>query len=181
MKSLRVTITGKTPLLMHAWHHLEADRSNKLQSPLEQAEAGTYRTAAGELCVPGYNLQRALIAGATFSKGKGKGTQKRNIAAGLFVRELEIGLGQKEFVVAMHRVVIAASGKGTAVTRYRARIDKWELVFTIDYDEVLLNKTIIEKVITDTGNLIGILDFRPEKLGPFGKFELTRITEAKAI
>jgi hypothetical protein len=176
MKSLRVTVTGISALLMSAWKHVKAENA-ALQSPQEQAEALAYRTAKGELCVPGYNFQRALIAGAVYSKGKGKGTLKKNVAAGLFIREEEIGLGQKEFVVAMHRVVLkATSGAHIA---YRPRIDSWTLVFTIDYDELLLNQTQIERILADTGARVGILAFRPEKCGPFGRFKVERVEPIK--
>lgn len=179
MKSLRVTITGLAPLLMNSWHHGAEERANKLQSPKEQAEACAYRTAKGELFVPGFNLQRAFVSGATFSKGKGRGSLQKNVAGGLLVREVEIGLGQKEYVIAMHRVVIPAT-KG-AVTKYRPRIDTWTLVFSIDYDETLLNRTQIEQVISDTGMRVGILDFRPEKKGPFGRFKIERVEDTKAV
>ena len=59
--------------------------------------------------------------------------------------------------------------------RYRPRIEEWKAAFQVDYDETLLSQTQIERVIADTGTLVGLLDFRPEKKGPYGRFAVEKI------
>lgn len=143
-------------------------------TPAEQAANAAYTLPDKTLYVPGYNLQRALISGASYSKGKGKASLQKLVAAAVFIPETEISLGTKKYTIAQHRVVLRATGG--AHIAYRPRIDKWELHFTIEYDEILLSHKEIKKVLEDTGRLVGILDFRPERKGPYGRFEVVSMS-----
>ena len=64
-------IKGISPLLMHAYPMTPIEALDK-KPPEEQAELASYRIPDnGELYIPGVAIQRALVSGATFSKGKG--------------------------------------------------------------------------------------------------------------
>jgi len=170
VKKLKATIQGKSPLLMHAYKGAEpSDLKNR--TPQEQAEFHTYRNSkTRELYLPVENLMRALIAGAAYSKGKGRASLQKTVAAGLFIEELHIGLGTDTFVVDTRGVVIPAT-RGR-VERHRPRLDEWSGSFTVVYDEDLLSETNVKKILSDTGALVGLGDFRPERKGPYGRFSV---------
>jgi hypothetical protein len=138
----------------------------------EQAEEAAYRSKSGELYIPGVNVQRALVSAAAFSKGKGRASLQKIAAACLFVEEAELGLGAKTYEVDSRPVVIAAT-KGRIV-RHRPRLDAWGVSFTVTYDELLLKKEEVHRILQDCGQRVGLLDFRPERKGPFGRFMVTK-------
>lgn len=172
MKSLSVSIKGISPLLMNAYR--EAPDGFKLMSPKEQAENGVYRDPkTRDLYVPVDNVMRALISGAGYSKGKGRASLQKEVAAALFVSPARISLGTTEYEVDSRGIVIPATRGRTM--RHRARIEDWAVEFTVEFDETLLNSKQIEKILVDTGSRVGLMDFRPEKKGPYGRFEVTDI------
>ena len=57
--------------------------------------------------------------------------------------------------------------------RSRPKIPKWEATFYIIYDKTFLpNVDILRQILSDAGKRFGLLDYRPQKGGPFGVFEV---------
>ena len=166
-KVVSCTIKGTSSLLMHKFPFVAIDGFEKL-SIEEQAEHVAYRTAEGELYVPGLNFQRALVSGATYIKGKGRATMQKPVAACVLISPEYILLHEREYTIDTRPVVIPAT-KGR-VLRHRPRLDEWQITFSIEYDPVLMKEEELRKVVDETGSRVGLLDFRPEKKGPFGRF-----------
>lgn len=160
-------IKGKSSLLMHRFPIDQTNGIDKM-SAKDQAEISAYRSESGNLYLPGVAVQRALIASAAFSKGKGRATLQKPVAACVLVDPVEIDLGTKDYIIDSRAVVIPAT-KGRIV-RHRPRLDVWEAAFEIEYDNELLSEEQLRQVIDDAGSRVGLLDFRPEKKGPFGRF-----------
>lgn len=169
-KQIEVTIKGKSPLMMHAYPMVPIEALEK-KPPEEQAELSAYRDPKGELYIPGVGLQRALIAGATYSKGKGRASLQKAAAACFMVDPERVLLGTHDYVMDARPVVIPAT-KGR-VMRYRPRLDDWEVTFILEYDDTLLSEVQTRQIVDDTGSRVGLLEFRPEKKGPFGRFFVT--------
>jgi hypothetical protein len=162
------TIRGISPLLMHRFPMEPVEAIDK-KSPKEQAELSLYEHG-GAPFIPGVNVHLMLIAAAAYSKGKGRATLGKIASAALFVDEAELPLGAATWTIDSRPVVIAAT-KGRIV-RHRPRFDAWEVSFTISYDETLLTETQVRRIVDDAGQRVGLLDFRPEKKGPFGRFSV---------
>lgn len=172
LRGVTVTIKGESPLLMHAFPLVPIEAIEK-KSAQEQAELAAYRDPETKgLYIPGVALQRALVAGASFSKGKGRATLQKPVAACVLVTPERIGLGVKTFVIDTRPVVVPAT-KGR-VLRHRPRLDTWQVSFSVDYDDTLITESQLRRVVDDTGKNVGLLDFRPEKKGPFGRFTVTK-------
>ncbi len=170
-KKVQVTIRGISALLMHAFP-LEPLVAPEKKPPEEQAEHAAYRDPDTEqLYIPGVNLQRALVAGATYSKGKGRATLQKPVAACVIVNPERILLGVKEFAIDSRRVVIKATLG--SIIRHRPRLNTWEVSFEIEFDDNMLTENEVKTILDDTGKRVGLLDFRPEKKGPFGRFMVT--------
>lgn len=171
MKNVSVTIEGISPLLMNAYPLVQIEAKEK-RSPEEQAEFAAYRIPqTRELYIPGTAVQRALVGGAAYSKGKGRATLVKPAAACLLVDSEYLGLGTDKYVIDARPVVIPAT-KGRVV-RYRPKIEKWSVSFNLQFDETLLTPEQVRRIVDDTGKNVGLLDFRPEKKGPFGRFMVT--------
>jgi hypothetical protein len=167
VKTLEVTIKGISPLLMHSFPLVPIEAIEK-KTPAEQAELAAYRDPeTEELYVPATAVQRAMVSAASFSKGKGRQTLQRPVAACVMVSPERIGLGKTTYEIDTRPVVVPAT-KGR-VLRHRPRLNEWELSFKIEYDDTLLKETDVRRILDDMGSRVGLLDFRPEKKGPFGR------------
>lgn len=166
--AIQVSIRGISPLLMHAFPLRPIEALEK-KPPEEQAELAAYRDPdTGELYIPAINIQRCLVSAAAYSKGRGRSTLQKPVAACVFVDPERVLLGTKEYSIDARAVVVPAT-RGRVV-RYRPRLDNWECSFSLTYDPTLLTEAQLRKVVDDAGNWVGLLDFRPEKKGPFGRF-----------
>jgi hypothetical protein len=171
MKSVEVTVKGTSALLMHRFP-LEPIEAIEKKTVADQAEIAAYRDPETKgLYVPGVAVQRCLVGAATYSKGKGRGSLQKNVAACVLVTPERISTGQKTYAIDSRAVVVPAT-KGRVV-RHRPRLDEWEISFTVDYDDTLLTEQQMRRIIDDAGSRVGLLDFRPEKRGPFGRFMVT--------
>lgn len=166
LKHITCTLKGISPLLMNKFPFEEIEGFKNL-SKEEQAGHAAYRDPKGNLYVPGICVQRALIAAATYSKGKGRASLQKQVAACIQITPEYILLGQKEYTIDSRPVVVPAT-KGRII-RNRPRFDEWEITFDIEYDSVLLKESEVRKIVDDMGSRVGLLDFRPSNKGPFGR------------
>src|SRR5215510_188660 len=171
MQSAHFTITGQSPLLMHAFPMTPVEALEK--KPIqEQAEYAAYRDPeTRELYIPAVALQRALVGAAAFSKGKGRASLQKVAAACLMVSPERLSLGVTDFAIDSRPVVIAAT-KGR-IMRHRPRLDQWSVSFTVEWDEDLITATQVRRIVDDMGSRVGLLDFRPATKGPFGRCVVT--------
>lgn len=168
VKKVRCTIKGISALLMHSFPMQPIEAIEK-RSPEEQAEYSAYRDPDTQsLYVPGIAIQRAFIGSASYSKGKGRGSLQKPVAACVMVNPERCDLGVKDYVVDSRPVVVPAT-KGRVV-RHRPRLDSWQTTFEIEFDDNLLTEAQMRRVVDDAGSRVGLLDFRPERKGPFGRF-----------
>jgi hypothetical protein len=93
------------------------------------------------------------------------------VAACVMVSPERISLGTRDYVIDSRPVVIPAT-KGR-ILRHRPRLDKWKISFQIDYDQNLITRDQLNRILVDTGQRVGLLEFRPEKKGPFGRFMIS--------
>lgn len=167
MDAVTVGLKGLTALLMHSYPLVPIEAIEK-KSPEEQAELATYRDPDTKgLYVPGVNVQRALVSAATYSKGKGRGSLQKSAAACLLVSPERIPLGVDRYTIDSRPVVMPAT-KGR-VMRHRPRIDPWAITFDLEWDPTLLTEPQVRRIVDDFGSRVGLLDFRPERKGPFGR------------
>jgi hypothetical protein len=167
MKSVEVTVKGISPLLMHR-NPIEPVEMIEKKTREEQAEIAAYRVpGTNELYIAGSSIQSALVVGAVYSKGKGRASLQKQTAACVMVTPEYAGLGKKEYLIDT-RWVVNPSTRGR-VLRHRPRLDDWEVSFRIDYDDTLLTEVELRKIVDDTCQRVGFLDFRPAKKGPFGR------------
>lgn len=170
-KTVHVTIKGISPLLMHSFPMQPISGFEK-KSPEEQAEIAAYRDPDTKyLYIPGIAIQRALVSAATFSKGKGRASLQKLVAACVMVNPERASLNTKEYSIDARAVVVPAT-KGRII-RYRPRLDSWQVSVDVEWDADLLKESEIRKIFDDMGSRVGLLDFRPERKGPFGRSMVT--------
>ena len=177
MKKVNITIKGTSPLLMNKYNiqneldRQQGRRTTKSYDSEEEAEKSAYWGSGKkkELIIPSQVLYASILNASSFHK-IGKRSAKAILAGSIRVEPMEILLGTDKYVIDVRPVVIQRS----RVLKSRARLDEWEATFTIVYDEKLIaDVRIIETILIEAGSRIGILDFRPQRGGPYGTFEVT--------
>lgn len=177
-KKATIELTGTSPLLMHKFPMEPISGMAKL-TPEEQAEHAAYRDPeTRELYVPGVAVQRALVNAAVYSKGKGRASLQKPVASCLMVLPECLGLGTEEYTIDSRPVVIPAT-KGRIV-RHRPRLDSWKIRFDLEWDGELLSEIQVRQIVDDMGKRVGLLDFRPERKGPFGRSVVTSWEDNKS-
>jgi hypothetical protein len=182
MKKIKVVLSGLTPLLMHNVESMISESEDLAKAgprkyiPEEEAKKSAYTTqikGKTVLCVPSRCVYGMILHSASFFKVKGRNVQS-TIAGAIDVtpEDIPLTLGGKfitNYVIDKRSVVVQKA----RIIRCRPRIDKWELGFELVYNEdYIADDKLLKKIIQDGGVKVGLLNFRPEKKGRFGKFEL---------
>jgi len=182
-QSLRVTIKGLTPLLQHKWSEsviagLREKRSGRkskdrnVRDPEKEANEATYFDAKGNYGVPVAAIKAALIGAADNSLG----LPKTYVRKALFIQCDDPGniLEMKTKAPIIREDLIRVSNTQPDL-RYRPEFPPgWKITIDISYDADILTKNDILNLFNRAGFGIGIGDWRPEKGGEFGRFEIAR-------
>jgi hypothetical protein len=181
MKTANFKLESRTPMLMNKFSfgkksdQISVSDTDALSDAVRTkkiAEEAAYRNEKGQLIIPADNLYRALItAGKKVQKGKSNFSTvvagSVQIAGDLLLTD-EKGKALTDFETDIKRGK-NPSTKGS-VPIIRARVDRWQAVLSLRYDDQSIKETDLLKIVEALGNVVGFLDFRPEKLGSYGQF-----------
>lgn len=179
------TIKGISSLLQHAFEQTfgqdeearEIARENNV--PREEARKFLYLSNDGGVFIPGAAFGRLLREAGSSHKQKGsRKSVKWIVPAGCTVTDDQVTLlngdgspmGAEAFEVDSRPVVIPST-KGR-IMRHRPRFDEWSAKISMEIDEKVISAKLIHQLLEEGGRRLGILDFRPERGGPFGRFEV---------
>ena len=184
MESLRVTIKGVSPLLMHSARFANPlDPATKLHKALTSKRKKTdedhamiqksefmgsiYFDDKQGVYLPGVNIEASIFEGAKMQKlGK---SAKRSILILEDVIPLQYkGPKTKESLYENTEFVdVRAVKVGTSkLMRTRPIFKEWSAEFTVSYNPEQIDVSEVVRMLEDAGSLIGIGDYRPR----FGKF-----------
>jgi|TARA_Y100000034_G_scaffold40209_1_gene49570 hypothetical protein len=180
MKTVKVEIKGLSPLLMNSPKSMidqmtesKLKQTTKKIDVYKDADKLAYKLDNGELYVPSEAIKGCLVRAASYKKF-GKNSARPIIAGGVHITPNKIGLGTKKYEVDVRTVVIQRA----RVVKGRPTIENWKLSFDLNYNDILIgDSNEIKSILEEAGSRIGILDFRPDKLGSFGMFEVTKWEE----
>jgi hypothetical protein len=180
MQTVVYRITGVSPILQHNPQGMKRSNDGMTAakktylSGEDEAEQGTYRNARRELIVPTIAFRSALLEAC---KGRkiGKVGAKTVVAGSVFPVETEAVLldvkNEKpitKYEIHTCRAVVNDAG----ILRSRPMISNWccDLPLEVD-DEMLPNwESVVGELLNIAGKIVGVMDWRPEKLGTFGRF-----------
>lgn len=178
-------ICGTSPLLMHRFAEPEevGKQTRRIAigeaDPRLEAEKGAYRDSEGSLCLPSAAFARLLREAGSNHKQRGSRKSLKYIvpAAVLLPDEWVVmrdadGNALTDFEVDSRPIVIPST-KGR-VMRHRPRLNRWHAEFAIEIDEDVLDAQTIHVLLVDGSQKIGVGDFRPERGGSFGRFQVVR-------
>ena len=187
-------ITGKEPGIMFnnpammgaTTGTVTQTRSNKKYNDKDEAEMRTYRNDKGNLVVPSVQVRASILeASKAFKLGR---TNLKTVLNSIMIEpvdDLELKSPSnrpiKNYTIDKRRVVVSRAG----IMRARPVVPEWKLSFKIEVDRELMENSLqgtstlelLTRVLSDAGKKQGIGDYRPQKGGSFGRFEVTNAKE----
>ena len=181
-RTVTVELTGKTPILMNNPRSMMFEEEAKgtvvsttrKRDPVAEAETRAYRMKDGTLYIPAEAIKGCLVNAASYKKF-GKYSAKPIVAGCVQILPQQISLKTKDYEIDERTVVIRGRGR---VIRARPLVDKWKITFQLEYDAGFITSgNLIREILEEGGQRVGIMDFRPIKLGNFGMFRVTKWDE----
>lgn len=179
-----IEIRGTAPLIVHRWSEkarrmmLDAQQGKKnpkqARNPIEDFETSMYRFEDGGHGFPIMAFKSATVKGGARLFGKAvKMTELRQLCT-----FLPDGLGTDGTQLArivgdepIMREDMVRVGMGTADIRYRAEYREWGAVLRIEYVPSVIDLSSVVALV-DAGGTNGVGEWRPEKSGSYGTFEV---------
>ena len=193
MQRLYLECRGRTPLLMNnpkgTMGREETEEGVKgrvkLPPPEEQAKARRYLLPDGNFCIPATAVRKCLLtasAGYTAKGETGRRVAVRPILSGAIILSDEAfpllddegrPIPGDNYEVDIQRVTIRAAR--ASVWRGRPKIWPWRVIASFVFDPRRISLDLVERIARDGGIYPGLLDYRPEKGGWFGTYELVKV------
>lgn len=171
---------GNSPLVMHAWGEkalnmlrmtaAERKKQPKVgRDPETEANAATHFMEDGRVGLPAMAVKNSILNAAH----KDTGIPRTTVMKALFIkcadRSLNIPL---EYEVHTIREDIVRVGMAQTDIRYRPEFQGWRAYVEFEIDARVLNTQDLITLATNAGFGVGLLEFRPEKKGEWGRFEI---------
>jgi len=183
--SITVEVTGTAPLIQNKFaqksieemlrKHMGLSVQREKKVPAECIERATIRNDAGIVCIPPTAFKKAMLT----ASGSVKGLKKGQLRTQLFIEGKSIPITFSRMVPQMDMVRTSGMSR-TPDVRFRPRFEDWVARMTIQFPEFIPVQTVVD-LLSRAGS-VGVGEWRPEKDGTFGTFEVTRsITDKKEI
>ena len=183
-------INGVSPLIQHQWgekalammrdkHAGKKTKNRDVRDPEQEGKDAMYKTDDGSYGIPAMAIKSAVITAAH----QDIGVAKTLVRKALFIICKDSGKILKmecdEPVIKEDCVIL---NKKSADLRYRPYFYRWSVMLTWEMDGQLLQVDDLVNLVDRAGFGVGIGEWRPEKDGEYGRFEVDRtykITEVK--
>lgn len=181
--TMKVTIKGTTPLIVNqfsvkvreqlAARHtgMETGVTQSARDPEAEAKEKLYLTSKGKYAIPASGLKKAMVTACTSTNKK---IRKTFLLQALHVIGTEGNL--IELTTPGYRVQEDIGRVGPSKTPrpiWRPVFDKWAATFLIRYNKDIITPSMIVNMLNLAGFAVGLCEWRVEKSGSFGMFEVT--------
>jgi len=183
MKNYKGTIQGISPLLMNRPSAMIGDISKDKKPFTDEADNDAslklYANTKGKLYQPSTHLQGALVEAGKHKKvvGKGKATYSKIVGYAVSINPFEIEHQIQKWET-FSILAVNPNTKGRNLL-HRPILKEWKLSFEVEFDETEIAPSILHELFEIAGRVAGLGDWRPQKKGPYGKFQVTEWKEAK--
>lgn len=179
-----IEVRGTAPLIVHRWSEkarqmmLDAQQGKKNpkqpKDPNADFETSMYRFEDGGHGFPIMAFKSATVKGGARLFGKAvKMTELRQLCTFLSDGLCTDGTQLTRIIsdAPIMREDMVRVGMGTADIRYRAEYRNWSAVLRIEYVPSVIDLSSVVALV-DAGGTNGVGEWRPEKSGSYGTFEV---------
>lgn len=180
VKNISFTIRGLSPLIQHKWSEKalrqirekqagKKTKTREARNPEEEAEAATYFTEGGSYGIPLEAIKKSIINAAH----KDIGIEKTLVRKSLFIKSEDpnniLPMECDDPILREDQVRV---GMGSADLRYRPEFRNWSVRVDATVDAGNLTVEDLINLVNRAGFGVGLHEWRPEKGGEFGRFEV---------
>lgn len=175
----KITIVGTSPLIFHKWNEKakrmildrqqkKAVKARETRNPEEEYEASFYKNAKGEIAFPATAIKQAIVD----STRNIPSITMTIIRGALFVVGDEDGFIKVDYKTKEMREDMVRVGMGVADIRFRGQVKGWSMDLVIKYNADILSLEQVASLVQYAGFSCGIGEWRPQKNGEYGCFEI---------
>jgi hypothetical protein len=179
-----IKIRGTSPVITHKWsekarEQIRAKKEGRAQAkrapcdPEKEFNDAKYIDSEGRDCIPSLAIKGAITNAASFAEG----VTKVELRGALFIEGELIPIRYKECEKREDAVRV---GNGQADLRYRPAYHEWEADVPVVFNSHVISAEQVHHLFQLAGFSIGICDWRPQRNGQFGRFELANAVEEAA-
>jgi hypothetical protein len=172
---LQFTLVGKTDLLSNQFSKKNRDqilgiqtgdpKERKKRDPAKEVEDAKYKLADGRCAFPAAAFKKAMVEAAPYLEGMDKKLVKGSIQ----IQGELIPLKYKKQIVNESLVTL---GSGSKDLRFRPQFQGWSVELWIKYNRQQITSQQIANLLNLAGFHIGVGDWRPQRSGSYGQFEV---------
>lgn len=182
MRYADVTIKGVSPLGFNRRVKVEKkDKENHDDYERRTWRERMHYDEKGFVFIPPMAFKKCIENAAKYLSiqipGKGKATYTKHFLSGIMVLDC-MKLDVKKDDVPSEELDVPADGQSGGkkrVTKFFPRIDQWGGTFRVYILDNTITDSILQQVIEESGKFIGLLFFRPQNGGFWGRFILEDI------
>lgn len=181
IRKVTFTIVGTSPLISHKWSEKakrqildkqmkKATQAKEAKNPEQDFEDSIYRFKDGGCGFPAIGIKAAMVRA-----GKSLGFAMTDLRAAFHING-ERGVGGED-LIRIHgeptpREDMVRVGMGTADIRYRAEFVDWSANITVKFNARNISEEQLAGLLMQAGFGTGLGEWRVEKDGSFGTWEL---------
>ena len=185
-----IEVVGTSPLIVHRWSEkakqmmLDAQQGRKapkqVKDPQADYESSMYRFPDGGHGFPTLGFKAASVTAAGRVFGKSVKMTELRVALSFLADGIAVGSGGEQPTRITGEPTIREDmvrvGMGTADLRYRAQYVDWSARLLIQYLPNMLDLETVASII-DIGGVQGIGEWRPEKDGIYGTYQVSSMDQ----
>lgn len=179
---IEVNIRGITPLMTHKWSEKALRQMRDKQQgrakmrkdpkdPEADFQGAKYLDEQGRDCVPLLGFKNAIVSAARYAED-----MKMTVLRGALRVENPDNpaslLLPIQFSKCVMREDVVRVGMGTADLRYRPEYHDWKTKFVVAFNRSMLSAEQVLNLVNLAGFSVGLCEWRPEKDGMHGQFEV---------
>ncbi len=186
VQKVMVKIKGLSPLIMHRWDEKAKQQmldkqmrktvKKEAKDPEAQYESSIYKLDDGRLGFPADAFKAAMVRGADLLGGKTIGMAMNRMRMGFFINGEYGSKDDRDLIpltgeISMREDMVRLNGT-TSDIRYRGQVKKWTAEINISYNASVVSFDQLVNMLNVAGYGVGVGEWRPEKNGMFGRFEV---------
>ena len=185
LKRMTFTVESTSPLIQHKWSEktgrqlrekgqkTATTKNREARNPEKEAHDATHFTAEGKYGIPLMAFKASMIGAAHKDIGIEKTVVRKSVFFEVDDPGMIVEIDSPEPIVREDMVRI---GAGSADLRYRPEFRKWKAKISCMFDNDLIAAEDILNLANRAGFGVGLLEWRPEKGGDYGRYRVN--TEA---
>ncbi len=189
-ETLLIPIRGTAPLVVHRFSEkaklemLHATQGKKTprqpKNPQAEYEAAFYRLKDGEPGFPSLAFKAATVGGARFYGKQITMTALKQLAFFTGEPGADGHYYVRIFGEPQMREDVVRVGRGSDL-RYRPQFTDWFAILTVTYVSSMLTRGSLLSLVDAGGLGVGVGEWRPEKGGDFGTYEIDSTKKVEVI